>query len=661
MSSGLTDPRGEFLDDFYAECDELLGNIRSCLTKLENPSAPGNAGAIEPLFRNVHSFKGISAIVGLRRAEELAHHAENLLRLISQHAVELQPGHVDLLARVTHRLEQVVTAHRRNQPLPESADLLHELNPYDRTPPAPAAREEPEPVDRPAQPVAGSNLWQATFSPSPELDQRGMNVNQVRARLSQLGEIVRAAPVILPGGGMRFEFTVAASKTPEDLGGWKQDGILLRPANTPASPPPLTEPPSAPAGASEAEASSMFVSPSHIVRVDLSRLDDLMRIVGELVIHRSRLDERIARLSGDRRELQEVNLSFGRSLHDLREAITRIRLVPVAEIFGRLPFVVRDLARETGKKVRLVTEGQDTEIDKYLVERLKEPLLHLVRNAISHGVESPEEREQQGKPEEASLTLRATTAGQRVVIQIRDDGRGVDAKKIGDRAARLGIALPATPSHADLLDVISRPGFSTRDEADRASGRGVGMAVVNRTVRDLGGSLSLDSEPGKWTEFTLRLPLTLSIAETILVSAAGQTFAVPQGFVDEIIQINPDEIRRIQQTEVVPYRDGVLPLSHLRAFFRAAPATSPASPVLVLSSERGVCGLVVDRVIGQREVVVRAMHDPLIQVSGVSGATELGDGRVVLILDPTAFSNGAVRPQSRLSSPAPAEDQAVAL
>jgi two-component system chemotaxis sensor kinase CheA len=653
MSSEFPDQRGEFLDDFYAECDELLGNIGGCLNRLDDSSNSvlPQASDLESLFRYVHSFKGISAIVGLREAEELAHHAENLLRLLSQRALAWQPAHLDLLAHVNHRLEQIVTAHRRQQSLPDTRDLLLQLQPYDRpaTPRPPSEsgaaaieRDSAAPADVPA--TAGKIRWRASFSPSAELDQRGVNINQVRTRLSALGEIVRAAPSIHAGGSMSFEFEIAIREIPTDPDTWERDGIILRPLESgPASVAP-TQPRNL---ATDAGASSMFVAPSHIVRVDLSRLDDLMRITGELVIHRSRLEERIAHLTGDRSALQEVNLSFGRSLRELREAITRVRLVPVAEIFGRLPFVVRDLANETGKKVRLTIEGHDTEIDKYLVERLKEPLLHLVRNAISHGVETPGDRTSAGKPAEATLTLRASTAGQWVVIQIRDDGRGVDAAKIVARATAAGIAISNPPTDAELLNVITRPGFSTRDEADRAAGRGVGMAVVQRTVRDLGGSLSLASESGLWTQFTLKLPLTLSIAETLLVSGGGQTCAIPQGFVDQIIEVDAAQVRRVQRTEVAPYRDGVLPLTHLRSLFGVAPATSGSWPTLVLNSEAGSRGLVVDRVIGQREVVVRAMQDPLIQVAGVSGATELGDGRPVLILDPAAFSGSAVRPPQR--------------
>ncbi len=653
MSSDVSDLRGEFLDDFYAECDELLGNIRTHLAQLDAAvhASRTDPAALEAVYRNAHSFKGISAIVGLRVAEELAHAAEGLLRSLSRVELPLTAANLDLIAHVTQRLEQIVSAHRLQQPLPAVADLvarLAELNPaaasaapnHSAEPVATGAENVTAESATPINPVDAEGdllAWKASFAPSADLDQRGVNINTVRRRLAALGRIVSAAPVIIPGGKMSFEFILSLREVPGDLEAWKTDGITLRPQDSVTT--------SALSATGRPAAPSMFVAPSHIVRVDLTRLDDLMRIVGEMVIHRSRLDERISRVQDDRSELQEVNLALARSLRELREALTRVRLVPVAEIFARLPIVVRDLTAENGKKVRLVLEGQETEIDKYLVERLKEPLLHLVRNAITHGVETPEERRALGKPEEATLTLRASTSGQAVLIQIRDDGRGIDPRKIVARAAALGMTMPATPSEAELLEVITRAGFSTRDQADRAAGRGVGMAVVHDVVRELSGSLSLQSEPGGSTEFTLRLPLTLSIAETFLVSVGDQTCAVPQGFVEEVLLFSETDVRIIQDAEVIAYRDGLLPLVRLRRIFGTERSTATQSPVLVLGSERGLCGLVVDKVHGQREVVVRAMQDPLIHVPGISGATELGDGRPVLILDAAALSTGAIRPR----------------
>jgi two-component system chemotaxis sensor kinase CheA len=290
-------------------------------------------------------------------------------------------------------------------------------------------------------------------------------------------------------------------------------------------------------------------------------------------------------------------------------------------------------------------EGEHTEIDKYLVERLKEPLLHLVRNAFAHAVETPAERRAAGKPAEATIHLRAARAGDSVEIQIADDGRGVDGAAVAARAAALGIKTPDTMDAAGILQVIGQPGFSTRDTADRAAGRGVGMAVVLATVRELGGSVRLRTELGRGSEFTLRLPLTLAIADALIIRVATQLCALPQGQVDEVFQVPAAEVRTIQRTEVVPYRGALLPVTRLRTLFGAEPAgESGALTIVVVGSERGATGLVVDRVQSRREIVIRTLTDPLVRAPGIAGATELGDGRPILVLDPGAITAGVVRP-----------------
>lgn len=660
MSDDLSpELRRELLDDFYTEADELLGQIRVHLAELERqPHEAARRETIEAVFRSMHSFKGDCGIIGLRVAEQLAHAVEDLLRSVSRGGAALDDFALDLVARSAHRLEQIVTAHRHDEPLPAIADLLAPLESF-RAPAPSAPAERVATAPRPE--AAPGRAWKATFTPSAELSARGINVTSVRERLSALGNIIRAAPVVRSDGTMYFEFTVALREPPADVAGWAAEGVEFREVEEAAafarSPAPRAEGEATSAGRTSGETaapSSLSIAPSHLVRVDLGRLDELMRIMGEMVIHRSRLEDRIAQLPGDRSALQEVNLALARSLRDLRGAITRVRLVPVAEIFSRLPYLVRDLTRETGKKVRLVLEGQGTEIDKFLVERLKEPLLHLVRNAFSHGIESPAERIAAGKPEEATLTLRAATAGQRVVIEVHDDGRGIDAQRIVARAAALGLNVPDAPTEADLLEVLCHSGFSTRDEADFSSGRGVGMAVVHATLHELGGLLSFETQPQQGTRFTLRLPVTLSIIDAIIVSSGPQTCAVPQGFVDEILQFEEEQVRTVKNVEVIPYRDGVLPLVRLATLLRTEREARVRIPILVVNSERGSAGLVVDRVFGQREVVVRPMTDPLVHVRGVSGATELGDGRPVLILDPAALTSGAVRPgRARAAGPAP--------
>ncbi len=638
--------QAELLDDFYAECDESLGAMRVSLSTVEQALERGesNPDALEPLYRHMHSLKGNAAIVGLREAEQLAHGAENYLRAVTRRQTVLTAAGLLLLSRATQRLEQVVGAHRAKQASPPTEDLLQHFAAMVAAAAVPLPAAGPDSSQRVGDnafhpPVAelhpsGLGVWRCTFVPSAALSAQGLNVDAVRVRLAAAGTLLRSAPRI-GAGSIAFEFDVAFTVPPTDPEAWAAAGVRLE-LLTPAAPAPESPLPT--------ENSNLFIAPSHIVRVNLDRLDELMRITGELVIHRSRLDGRINRNGREGLEdLQEVNISLARSLRDLRQAITRVRLVPVAEIFSRMPFAVRDLAGEQGKTVRLTLEGQQTEIDKYLVERLKEPLLHLIRNALSHGIETPAARVAAGKTPEASIILRAVASGATVVIQIRDDGRGVDPAAIAARAHSLGLPVPDELDEAAILQLICSSGFSTRDEADRASGRGVGMAVVQSTVSELGGQLSLQTELGQYTQFTLRLPLTLSITDTVIVSAKEQICAVPQSVVQEIVQIAESQVRMIQRTEVVPYRDGLLPIVRLRRVFRAEPSAASKFTVLVYESGRGLGGLAVDRVHGQREVVIRALRDPLVQVPGISGATELGDGRPVLILDAAKLAPAETR------------------
>jgi two-component system, chemotaxis family, sensor kinase CheA len=647
--------RRELLDDFYAECDELLMAMRDALGQLDSAvrgSGP-ESKLIESLFRSTHSIKGNSAIVGLRSAEELAHGMEDLLRAISKHQVSVTDELVDALLAGTQRLEKIVVAHRLKKNLPETVDLLIKFNsslPISKQSTA-APSSESAAVLRVEDSAAaarakGLTIFHASFGPSPALDKRGVNVTAIRQRLSSVGEIISANPVVREKGSISFEFVVGLREVPPDFTAWSADGVAFKAApaieSTDSANPTTSEP-----AADFPE--TLSLTPSHIVRVDLARLDDLMRIVGEMVIHRSRLEERIQQVGGEQPGLKEINLSLGRSLREMREAVTRVRVVPIGELFARMPFAVRDLVRNSGKKAKVALLGNDIEVDKFLVERLKEPLLHLVRNAFSHGLESTADRVAAGKPADAVITLQATSAGEFVIIAIRDDGRGVDVAAVARRAVALGVEVPAQLETEAILNILCTPGFSTREEADRASGRGVGMAVVANTIRGLGGTLALKTTLGQGTEFTLKVPLSLSIADAIIVGVGGQICAVPQSAVDEIIQPPANQARSINQSEVVPYRDGLLPLVRLTAMFGAEKQIRENLTIMVISSDRGAIGLVVDRVLSQREIVIRPLADPLLRVRGISGATELGDGRPILILDPAALTEGVTRPPKVVS------------
>jgi two-component system chemotaxis sensor kinase CheA len=346
--------------------------------------------------------------------------------------------------------------------------------------------------------------------------------------------------------------------------------------------------------------------------------------------------------------LLEANAAIERQIRTIREGVMRIRLVPVGEVFERMRFAMRDIARDTGKEIRLEFSGQDTEIDKLIVDRMLEPLLHLVRNAASHGIEPREEREAAGKTPEGTISLRARAAGDRIVLEVEDDGAGIDLERLSHRAREIGMSIPSdTASPEAMLDVICAPGFSTREVADMTSGRGIGMAVVRSTVRSLGGELYVESQVGRGTCFTIELPLTLMITDALIFEIGDQSMAIPQVSLLEILQHDAAAVTRLENNEVMTHRTSVIPLIDLGRVFHLPSPPDARRHVLIVGNDANAAGLVVDRVLGLREIVVHPVTDPLIAVPGVSGATELADGRVSLILDAAALVRGSRERGSR--------------
>ena len=622
-----------FLNDYYAESEEHLAAIRRALLSLEGGIGRPrpDAAVTEELFRSFHSIKGIAAMVEHREAEALAHEMESYLRAIRDGHVRVTTAGVEGLITGTRLLEQAVSAHRSLAPQPDTTTTLSRLRTL-------SAEQGSEVVAGAPAAIETAVPWRCVFTPSPALLARGINVDLVRSRIRQHGDIVRAQPLIGVSGEISFEFFVTAAPDATVRAEWTDDGIVYSAtatadASTPAVPPIVAE--------------ASVLSSGHYVRVDLTKLDDLMRMIGDLVIMRARLVDGLAAVEAHVpasvwRPLQETTAGIERHLRDLREGVMRVRLVPVGEIFRRMPFVVRDLARDSGRRVKVEMRGQETQIDKFLVERMMDPALHLVRNAIAHGLEPVDERIAAGKPPEGTIWLTASAAGEVATIDISDDGRGIDADRVIARARVLGLPLPAVIDDSVLLDLICSPGFSTREESDRASGRGFGMAVVRRTVQELGGSLRLSTEPGRGTKFTVELPLTLAITDALLARIGVQQFAVPQASVREVVELEESAIRRVENGEVVPYRGVALPLLRLARLLGIESAGGARPHAFILGHGPAAIGLVVDRIVGQREIVVRSTVDPLIRVDGVSGATDLGDGRVVLILDAAAIAR-AVR------------------
>ena len=641
-----TDDPEDLFSDYLVECDEHLTGARILLLDLESKPVTVRGEQLDSLFRHFHTIKGLSGIAGVREAEQLAHSLEEYLGALRKGTVALSDGGVSVLIDGVKTLEAVIGARRDGTPTPGIDVLVARVAALL----AQHKRPDPEPIevsarstgmDRPAQEPSPSALaaigaalregrraWRITFVPTPARAERGINVGLVRERLKASGEIHHAGP-LTTAGGISFLFFVTSPHTDfaTTLAG---DGLTIEPFELPAV---ATEP-----AVSSSVLSSGSLAPRNVVRVDLARLDELMRTVGELVITRARLDaavDRVARTlpATERRELQETSLTVERQLRDLREGVMRVRLVPVRDVFARMRFVVRDLARETGQEIDLGLTGEHTEIDKFVVERLADPLLHLVRNAVSHGLEPASVRIVAGKPARGRIDLRATAAGGAVVIEVEDDGHGIDSERVFAQARALGIVPPggwADPGA--LLDLICTPGFSTRDSADRTSGRGVGMDVVRRAIEELGGSLEMTTLAGRGTRFTARLPLTLAIADALIVMVGGQTYAAPQTVVREVVLVESKAITALENNELLRYHGRVLSLLRLTDLF-GVPRPAGAFPALVVGEGGQAVALAVDRVIGLREIVVRQLTDPLVQVPGLAGATELGDGRAILILD----------------------------
>ena len=638
MSGGGNPVFQEFVDDYYAECDEHLAAIRHVLLALESrPAATLEASEIQDLARRLHTLKGLSAMVGLSSAESLSHALEDVVRAAVAPGVVLSVDTVDCLFAGTTLIDRCVEAKREGRTPPPYDQFIRRAQFFASE--AAGGERRVVAVERtraPHSPAAGGAQLLFEFVPSSELAARGVGVESIRKRLQEIGVIDRTTPRT-DDGRVTFQFLVrlhAGFQVPDE---WANDGLRWLA-------PPTAIVPATPADSTPSQLASAAVTSSNMVRVELGRVDDLMRMIGEMVVLRSRLDDSLRRANGAQTldDLRETNVALERQLRNLREGVMRIRLVPVGEVFERMRFAMRDVVRESGKSIRLEMSGADTQIDKLIVDRMSEPLLHLVRNAASHGIEARARRVALGKREEGWIALRARAAGDRIVLETEDDGAGIDADRVLQRAHALGLMRDRrTLTDDELLDVICAPGFSTRETADMASGRGVGMAVVRSTIRALGGELLLSTVRGQGTRFTIELPLTLMIADALLVEVGGQPMAVPQVALREIIPFEPASVTSLENSDIISYRGTVLPLITLHRLFNVRPPADAKPHVLVVGTDATLTGLVVDRLVGLREIVVHPVSDPLLSVPGIAAATELADGRISLIIDVAGLTRRA--------------------
>lgn len=420
-----------------------------------------------------------------------------------------------------------------------------------------------------------------------------------------------------------------------------QSNKTITPASVMAQKPVQTNPTTTSASA-PGTASGEGNTQVHTIRVDTARMDNLINLVGEMVITRTRLVQigldlkTQYRMDGLVNNLNETNVYLGRLMNDLQESVMRLRMVPIGTVFSRFPRLVRDLSRKTGKEIDLVLKGEDTELDKTVVEVIGDPLMHLIRNSVDHGIESPEERRAAGKPEMGTITLDAYHEGNHIAILISDDGAGLPLDKIRQKAVTKGlIGEREELSDRDIANLIFLPGFSTADKVTDISGRGVGMDVVKKALNNLGGMIDITTRKGQGTTFTIRLPLTLAIIQALLVDVGEEIYAVPLSSVLETLLVNRSDVKTVGGLPMVQLRGNTLPLISLQEKFDLPASEVPSEEVFVVVVGLGdkALGLIVDELRGQQEIVIKSLGDFLNNLPGIAGATILGDGKVTLILD----------------------------
>lgn len=651
----------QFLTGFLSEATELVRTANTNLLQLETSLVKGvaNPRAVRELYRALHTIKGLAGMVGVNPIVELAHVMETLLRAADRGTGQLSRSGVELCLQGVKAIEDRIAAVAKQREVPAAPPRLLEaigqLEPVaTRGPPGPAplqlgaelqAKLLPAELQQVASGLAaGRRLFLISFVPSRERAEQGLNITSLRERVAKLGEIVKVVPRSVQQsaaapGGLTFDLLLLGDGSCEQLAessGTRREEIS---EVGPAAPPPSLPAP-APAEPLLDELSE-DADPITFVRVEVSRLDDALTKLSELIVSRFRLKREISALSArgvDTRGLQNVDVLYGLQLDDLRAAIMRTRMVPVAELLARVPLLVSGLRRDTGKLVRLEIDAQDAELDKAVGDRIFPAIVHLIRNAIDHAVEPPEERLRLGKPQEGLVRIKCNThSSNQLELIVSDDGRGIDAEAVARRAGR------ETPqSFEALLELLTTPGFSTVDQATRTSGRGLGMDIVKRIVtRDLRGELSLQTTAGQGTTFSMRLPLTLTIVDVFIVQSSDAVFVVPVSAVEEIIEIDSKKKLRgpLMQSArglfLYERREEATLLVELHVLLNLPPRSSAAvsEQGLVVRRRNQVFIFALDRVLGQQEVVVRPIDDPLVQAPGVAGATDLGDGRPILVLD----------------------------
>lgn len=595
--------------DFIIEAQEILDRLGEQLVSLEQ--APQDSDQLNAVFRGYHTLKGGAGFLGVTAMVELCHAAEEALGAARAGQAVLQAHHFDAAQQSLDYLQSMLGAvSSGTEPGYAPPDLIAQFDVHGGAVAAPAAAAAPT--------AGGSDL---------------ITDDEFEALLDQLhgGNAPTAvAPAKKADDGLISEDEFEALL--DQLHGGAAPGTKPAAVVAPA-PIAAPRPVAAPAPAAK-PAAKPLAEAEHTVRVDTKRLDAIVNLIGELVLSRNRLKTLRARLRDE--ELDRAVSTLDIATARLQSAVMRTRMQPVGKVFSRFPKVARDVARSLKKEVDLELIGAETELDRNLVEALADPLVHLVRNAIDHGVEMPDLREAQGKPRMGHVRLSAQQEGDYVSIEVQDDGAGIDPEKLRAKAREKGLIDPeaaARLSSEECLHLVFLPGFSTKQQVTDISGRGVGMDVVQSRIRELSGQIQIQSELGRGSRFLIRVPLTLAILPTLLVQAGEDVYALPLARVMEVLHAPRTSLGWFDGRAVLDRRSHTLPLVDLRQWLDVTPAASPLLTIVVLQAGEARFGLVVDQVRGREEVVIKPLPKALRGLRGYAGATLIGDGRMALILD----------------------------
>ena len=629
------DDMKEIMEDFLIEAFELIEQIDHDLVELE--SNPEDLELLNRIFRVAHTVKGSSSFLNFDVLTELTHHMEDVLNKARKGELKITPDIMDVVLESVDMMKGLLESIRDNgSDAAAGIDIknicvrltqISEGEAPSAASEAPAAAPAPEPVKEP-EPAAPAEEAAPEVSDA-ELSK--LSDSEVEAEIERLLKVRKAEDQA------RRASKGIAPKSPEEIA----------PA-TSAAPAPAARP--APSRERDtdkkvpAASSSSAVAQEQTIRVEVKRLDHLMNLIGELVLGKNRLlkiyDDVEERYEGEKflEELNQVVSSLSLVTTDIQLAVMKTRMLPIAKVFNKFPRMIRDLSRDLGKQIDLEISGEETELDKSIVEEIGDPLVHIIRNSCDHGIEDPETRKAMGKPEKGLVQLKAYNEGNHIVVEIVDDGKGLDADMLKSKSIEKGIITEREAdamSEKEAFGLIFRPGFSTAAKVTNVSGRGVGMDVVKTNIEKLNGIIDIESEVGKGTVMKLKIPLTLAIIQSLLVGTQEEFYAIPLASVLETVRVPIDDIYTIDGKNVLRLRDEVLSLVRLSDVFGVEKVFDGGDHtyVVIIGVAEAKLGIIVDTLVGQEEIVIKSMGDYLQNIPGIAGATIRGDGRVTLIID----------------------------